>query len=342
MAASRMAPVTAVTGTFGDLLDALDLGVDRQSAVAELEALVAVPWDDRRGDPRLRSALTESGAPFEVSVKLGRQGAVALRYVVDTADHRYGLVANRDRYLRHACLTTGAPDATLGALLDCHLQRPGPSAAPRVPPARVMHGVEHAPGRRRASLYFPTSWWAPVELHDRVAALPGVPPPDCQDAHLLPGVSEQIEVVGYDFVDGQVGAAKSYRWLAVTDDAAFAAAAAHPHLEAATLLYRAFAGGVHAAARDRSGFLQLAGSEPVPKLFFFAHAWGWSTREGLGGLLRFLAGDLEIDLRPLLALRAAADAYDLSLTVGMVALGGSASDPTVTCYLWPALTGGER
>lgn len=336
MAASRMAPVTAVTDVYAELLDVLDIGADRHRAVAELTALVAEPWADHRDDPELGSTLTDSGAPFELSVKLGKQGRIALRYVVDTADHRSGLVGNRDRYLRHARDTTGAPEATLRELLDCHLDTRRKRATPADVPARVMHGVEHAPGRRRASLYFPTSWWTPTDLYDEVTGL-GVPAPACDGRELIPGASEQVEVVGYDFVDGRVTAAKTYRWLAVADgDDVAERAIACPDLEAAASLYCTFAQGVPAAAGERAGFLQLTGPDALPKLFFFPGPWGWSTPEGLGDLLGFLAGHLEVDLRPLLALRAAAGTHDLPLTLGLLAVGGPAHDPAVTCYFWPA------
>ena len=93
------------------------LDVDVARAGAELEGLVAGPWAAYEADPDgRRFALTESGAPFELSVKVAADGEMSIRYVVDVADHTRDLAGNAARYLQ-ASISTGpstrAPFLTL-------------------------------------------------------------------------------------------------------------------------------------------------------------------------------------------------------------------------------------
>jgi hypothetical protein len=326
MADGGTAEVATLTGAFADLVGAFGIRRDPAAAADELRRLVSAPWLDQSGSPRRRSLLTESGIPFEFSLKLDEQGELALRYVVDTADLRHGLLANRDRYLRYARTTTAAREEVLQALFRCHLD----GALADAPP-RVMHGVGFAGnGQRRASLYFPTTWLPPEELARRMA--PQVP---AMSPAVPPG-TDRVEVVGYDFTAGELVRCKTYAWLPVAR--AMTAAGDHPDLRSAAVVCEAFASWVPPQSREHALFLQrtVGEGDAREKLFFFSRPWGWSTPVGLARMLGLLDQRFELHLRPLLLFRSILSHHGLRFTLGLVAIGGDDHHPSVTFYFWPA------
>ncbi|GAA4993721.1 hypothetical protein [Actinopolymorpha pittospori] len=314
------ARVDDLLAAFGELLVELDIDNDPTEPVAELGRLLARPWSDHRRDPAAcRSALTRSGAPFELSLKLDMGGDPSLRYVVDTADHALDLSGNLERYLDAARMTTGQPDGVLRQLLDCHLHDVPPGTK-----GTVMHGVGRAGGgRRRSSLYVPASWLVADDLEKR---LPGPVP--------LP---RPAEVVGYDFGAGGLTCWKTYHWLSVEPGRVLAD---HPdplrNLTYAGQVYDRFSAAVPDSARGMSTFLQrkVDGNGTQDKLFFFAGPWGWAGPDGLADLLAFLSGVVAVDLGPLRLVSALTRRHQVNLHLGLLAVGGETS-PSVTFYLWP-------
>ncbi len=315
-----IARVENVAAAFGELLAEFDLTDDVDKSVAELLVLLTAPWAAfRAGSLRRVSALTQSGAPFELSVKLDGHGGVSLRYVVDVADHTLDLLGNVDRYLTAARSTTGLSNDALHKLFAAHLDAVPPST-----PGTVMHGVGLASaGRRRSSLYFPASWLSPEEL---VRRLPRPMP-----------APNSAQVVGYDVEARDIAAWKTYHWLPVEPGTLLADhAEPEQQLPYAGMVYDRFAAGVPVAARGTSTFLQRKddGRGRHDKLFFFSRPWGWADAAGLARLLRFLAESVAVDLGPLLPVSAAARRYDLPVQLGLVAVGGTGS-PSLTFYFWP-------
>ena len=204
-----MTPGAADIGQLvGQLLAELDLRAKPAAAgpADELSELLAIPWRDWELDPTRRSSLTESGAPFELSVKLDGGQGISLRYVVDVADRRLDLSANAATYLT-AVERTGQTAAA--ALFDRYL-----ASTPVGAPARVMVGVGFAGGgRRRATVYFPASW-LPVGTLGEMLPDGALGAAETEQAIVDPAV----EVIGYDVVDGRLATCKTYRWLAVGPD----------------------------------------------------------------------------------------------------------------------------
>jgi len=307
-----------VVALFEDVLTGLQGDVDLELAKSELVGLIQRPWADfcSGGRPG-RSALTESGAPFELSVKVAADGDVSVRYVVDVADPTLDVRDNEDRYLEAARRVTGQPARVLGQLFACHLDDAAPGT-----PATVMHGVGWASGRRRRStLYFPTSWLSPDELANRLP-----------EPVVLAG---RAEVVGYDFDEGGLASWKTYQWFSVeatplTDESGFAAS----HTAAA--IHERFAPELSSRMRAKSTFLQRSRSiaaAPVHSLFFFARPWGFAAAGGMTQLLRLLT-PLGWDLGALHVVAAASRRHELPLQVGLVAASGDGR--SVTFYFWPA------
>lgn len=287
------------------LLAELGLRADRTDEADELRMLVAAPWEAYRAG-RGRSALTSSGAPFELSIELDPAGVTALRYVVDVADPGLGLVDNGDHYRRMANAITGTDTDDL---FDRYLRCVSPTQ-----PARIMHGVGFT-GRdgRRATLYFPTPWLGPDQVAD-----------------LLPDdvtVSGRVEVVGHDYVNGNATRWKTYQWHPAGDTAGLDGPGP------AVRLHDEFIPALLAADRNKTLLLQR--SSTGPKLFFFAEPWGWQTPDGMAALFRFLQSAVILDLAPLKTLGAATERHDVRLTLGLLAVGGDDVRPTVTLYFWP-------
>lgn len=311
MTVSARAMGEALVGLVADLLVELGIRARPDSETAELRALLTTAWSNHLACPDAGSSLTSSGAPFEVSIKLDAGDQLALRYVVDTADHRCDLAGNRGRYLDHARAISGAPDLA-DELVQRHLDGVAPGE-----PARVMHGVGFAArDQRRATLYFPTSRLSPDELGSRLVG-----------DH--PTVTGPVEVVGYDLAGGRISRCKTYQWLPLD-----ALAATDADLGPAAALHRTFSEQVPTACHDRALFLQLArtGDATAAKVFFFCQPWGWQHPEGLLRLLSFLRATFGLDLAPLRLLRTVAGRHGVRLTVGLLAVGAG---PTVTFYFWP-------
>ena len=309
----------SVIAVFGDLLATLGIDVDVARATAELAQLLKDPWAGYCHNPlQHRSALTESGAPFELSLKIEVDGGLSLRYVVDVADPALDLVGNIERYLDAARLITGQTDEVLRRLFNCHLG--GALAGTR---ATVMHGVGWlSAGRRRGTLYFPAGWLAPDALAQR---LPG--PLE------LPG---RAQVVGYDFDADGLASWKTYHWLRPDP--------ARPLSErfdlgrlpsAACVIHDRFAADVPEGAREKSTFLQLRREVDAvhARLFFFALPWGWGSTRSMVGLLALLRS-FGLDLRPLRAVADCMRRHGLSAHVGLVSVGGY-DITSVTFYFWP-------
>lgn len=309
---------------FGDSSRADEIRTD----VSGLLDLIAPTGLGNRG----RSFLTRSGAPFELSVKTRVRAAADLRWVVDVADHDLGLAANRDRYLDAFTSVSAATTDVTSTLLDVGL-----CGAPADVPPRVMIGVGHATTGRRTTLYLPTIWWDPKELRARLrAADPGLPMPEVHGASWLPGTPDRVEVTGWDFNHGSPTIAKTYRWLRVGPNTSAACRAAGAPLGAATTVIERFGEAVPGRARDRAGFLQLTGGDASTsaKLFLFSQAWGWSAPDGMLALLRVTA-DLGVDLGPLQVVRTACVRHEVTMELGLLAVGGPADDAVITWYFWP-------
>jgi hypothetical protein len=308
----------AVVGFFEDVLVGLQVDVDLDLATWELGDLLQGPWAGYCSGRRPRgSALTDSGAPFELSVKLTAGGSVSVRYVVDVADVTLDVGDNQDRYLDAARRVTGQPAHVLRQLFSCHLEDAAPGT-----PATVMHGVGWASGgRRRSTLYFPTSWLTPTELADR-----------------LPGpvsFADRTEVVGYDFGDAGLSSWKTYHWFPVGAtplqyEPGFAAS------RTAAAIHDRFGARLAPGVQATSTFLQRrtpTAAAPTAALFFFARPWGFAIEVGMPELLGLLAS-LGWDLRTLRIVAAASRQHELPLHIGLVA--ASTDDRSLTFYFWPS------
>jgi hypothetical protein len=313
-----------IVAVFGDLARSLGVREDAAVEAAELRSLLDTPWSAHRSDQRAASPLSESGAPFEISLQVLESGERVLRYVVDVADRSRDLAGNLVRYLEQARAITAAPESVLRDLFDRHL-----GGAPSGTPGRMMHGVGlAASGRRRATLYFPTDWMTMRELAERAPH----PAEAVSRVHRISGAAlpEAIAVVGYELEDGRVTRSKSYSWISelprrLVDH--------WPDLAPAALLHAEFGPSVAAEQRRRSMLLQLSGDRA--KLQFFSRAFGWCDDDGLGGLLGFLSGRFESDLRPLLVVRDVMVRHQMAMMLGLVAVGGGARRPALTFYFWP-------
>jgi hypothetical protein len=309
----------AVIAVFGDLLAALGIDVDVARATAELGQLLEDPWAGYCHNPlQHRSALTESGAPFELSLKLGGDGSLSLRYVVDVGDPAVDLVGNAERYLDAARLITGQSDEVLRRLFDCHL---GDALAGTR--ATVMHGVGWmSAGRRRSTLYFPAGWLAPDALAQRL--------PEPME---IPG---RAQVVGYDFDADGLASWKTYHWLRVDPTRPLAERLDLGRLpNAARVIHDRFAADVPEGARETSTFLQWRRDVNAVhgRLFFFALPWGWGSTRSMADLLALLRS-FDLDLRPLRAVADCMRRHGLSVHVGLVSVGGC-DITSVTFYFWP-------
>ncbi|HEY5783801.1 MAG TPA: hypothetical protein VIT65_03400 [Microlunatus sp.] len=299
------------------VLEALALAVDRERAVTELAGWLAEPWTRHLADPSGHcSSLTESGAPFELSVKLaGTGGRPSVRYVVDVADPRSDLRANADTYRRTAEQATGQPADVLGRLFRIHLADAPPGTL-----ANVMIGVGWADGdRRRSTLYLPAGWLTPAELDDRL------PEPT--------GLAEPAQVVGYDFSDRALDCWKTYHWYPVGGPVDRGAG---EHLSPYAMEVRdRFAGRVAPQARERTTFRQrrFGPARVDDKLFLFTRGWDLIEPTAFRALLGCLGG-MGLDLAPLRTVAALSREVGLPLHVGLVAVGG-VDGPSATFYFWP-------
>jgi hypothetical protein len=324
----ELAPVKV----FNDVVRALGVLEDASLPAEELRLLLSQSWLAFKEDPDVCSPLTESGAPFELSLQVDGTHDAVVRYVVDTANRRNTLAGNRDHYFQQALIATRAPVTELQALFDQHL-----TGAPPDTPARMMHGVGLARGgKRRGSLYFPTNWMSAGELERRM----GPQLSAVRRAHVALGLSraERIEVAGYDFVESTRVRWKTYSWMPAVDGASYSGLVElHPSLFPAGLIYDAFHSAVEPRHRDRSVFLQISGGidDLQGKLFFFSRQWGWFDGEGLAQLLGFLDQSFDLNFEPILKLRDAAIAHNFSLMLGLIAIGGDQRSPSVTFYFWP-------
>ena len=164
------AHVDDVVGTFHDLC--AGFGLDGLSdTTTQLRTLVSPSWNRFSSDTVAnRSALTETGAPFEISIKIDGHGDVSLRYVVDTADQSLDITGNVESYIAAAQLTSGQPEEPLRQLFATHLGDCAPNTLPT-----VMHGVGLASGgRRRSSIYFPAGWLDTCASGDAFRSPPGL------------------------------------------------------------------------------------------------------------------------------------------------------------------------
>src|SRR6188508_1226745 len=124
------ADVNDVIATFHDLCAGLGLNGPLDAA-AQLRTLLSPSWNRFCSDPVVnRSALTEGGAPFEMSIELNGHGDVSLRYVVDTADHSVDIAGNIETYISAARLTSGLPDRRLRRLFATQLGDCAPDTLP--------------------------------------------------------------------------------------------------------------------------------------------------------------------------------------------------------------------
>lgn len=308
-------PVGVLAGVIGGL----GLDVDTARACAELEALLGRPWADHvRGARVSGSSLTESGAPFELSVKIA-DDEVSVRYVVDVADPAAALQANRGRYLAAAEKTLGQPAGVVSRLLSTHLDD-----APDGTLANVMIGVGWASGdRRRSTLYVPAGWVAADVLEHR---LPGPT-----------GLSEPAQVVGYDVEEGSLSRWKTYHWFTVDPDVRLASQPGHDGMSPLAVdVCDHFAKGVPAPLRERAAFRQrrFGAGATADRLFLFTRPWGLAEGPALSTLLSHLAG-AGLDLAPLRVVARAGRDHDLPLHLGLVSAGGGESDPSATFYFWP-------
>jgi len=314
------AHVNDVVATFHDLCVAFGAD-DPTEATAQFRTLITPSWNRYRSDTRAhRSALTETGAPVEISIKIDGRRGVSLRYVVDTADHSLDIIGNIETYVAAAQLVSGQPEGPLRRLFGTHLDGCAPNTLPT-----MMHGVGLAPGgRRRSSLYLPAGWLDADQLMRRLPRPMTLP--------------RRAEVVGYDFSAGGLTRWKTYHWLPVDPRRPMAdRSEIDDQLPHAAAVYDHFARSVPGQVRGTATFLQqsidVAGRHQ--KIFFFSRSWGWASPTGLGLLLGFLSATLEIDLiTPLQRVRSATRQHCLALHLGLVAIGGGTS-PSLTFYFWP-------
>ena len=314
------AHVYDVIATFHDLCAGFGL-TSPSDVTAQFQTLVSPSWNRYRSDTRAhRSALTETGAPVEMSIKIDGTGGVSLRYVVDTADHSLDIAGNVETYIAAAQLVSGQPEGPLRRLFGTHLDGCAPNTLPT-----VMHGVGLASGGRwRGSLYFPAGWLDTDELEQRVTHPTTLP--------------RRAEVVGYDFSAGGLIRWKTYHWLPVDPRRPMAdRSEIEGQLPHAAAVYDHFASAVPGQVRGTATFLQQSIDEAGrhQKIFFFTRPWGWASPTGLGLLLGFLSATLEIDLRtPLRLVRSVTRHHGLAVHLGLVAIGGCTT-PSLTLYFWP-------
>lgn len=299
----------------------LDVDVDR--ACSELDGWMADPWATHLRSPGRRgSSLTESGAPFELSVKVAADGDLSIRYVVDVADPDVDLAANTQRYLDAAGRATGQPDTLLRRLVDSHLHDAPPGTL-----ANVMLGVGWASGnRRRSTIYLPAGWVDKDEIDRR---LPGPT-----------GLRQGAQVVGYDFDDRALTCWKTYHWFPVDPDAPLAARIPEEVLPTlAVEVHDHFVAAVPEAMRERATFRQrrFGPGPPQDRLFLFTRPWGLTDGPALRDLLALLGG-VGLDLAPLRAVAAAGRDHALPMQLGLVSVGGS-DVPSATFYFWPRAGG---
>jgi len=305
-------------------------------AVAEgvLQA-IREPIEQFHRYPNWPCALNDSGLPVELSLKLDEPGSVALRCVVDVTDHHFGPAGNWQRYIDQSiacagCRTMAQADA-VWALCRIHLD----GVPPRFP-SRLVHGLGYAgPDRVRGSLYFRTGWLTPERLAGRLPEQL-VLADELRSRYACP-VPERIEVMGYDFTAGELQRSKLYTWLPVRPEVPFpAAAGTNPDLAAAGELFTRHAHAVPLPAREHAVFLQSSrGADVRQRLFFFAAPWGWTTPEGLRGLMGMLATYYGVDLEPLVRFREVLTGHEVRVRLSMVAVGGSPEHASVTFYFLP-------
>jgi hypothetical protein len=287
-------------------------------------------------------ALNDSGLPVELSLKLDTPGSPALRCVVDVTDHHFGPAGNWQRYLDQSIAITGcrtmAQADAVWALCRTHLD----GVPPRFP-SRLVHGLGYGgPDRVRGSLYFRTGWLAPERLAGRLPEQLALAS-ELRSRYACP-VPERIEVMGYDFTAGELQRSKLYTWLPVHPEVSFSTVAGtNPDLAAAGQLFTRHAHAVPPPARGHAVFLQWSrGADFRQRLFFFAAPWGWTTPEGLKGLLGMLDAYHGVDLEPLVRFREVLTRHEVRMRLSMVAVGGSPERASVTFYFLPTASPTQR
>lgn len=312
-------PATEPAAVLRAVIGRTGVDVDAERACAELDRWVAGPWAAYRQDPASRrSALTESGAPFELSVKVAADGSLSVRYVVDVADPGDDLSGNSERYLEAATQATGQSQDTLRRLFDTHLHDAPPGTRPN-----VMVGVGWASReRRRSTVYLPAGW---VDGGDLDGRLPGPT-----------GLAQAAQVVGYDFDDTRLTCWKTYHWFPVDPGTPLATRAAGSDLPAlAVAVHDRFAARIPERQRGHATFRQrrFQRGSLEDRLFLFTRPWGLAEGPALRSLLALLAR-AGLDLAVLRTVAVAGRDHDLPMHVGLVSLGG-ATVPSATFYFWP-------
>lgn len=314
----------------------LGLRDDPESVGRDLHGLTEETLRLYEAYPLWPSALTDSGAPIELSIRLAASGEVALRCVFDVVDHRVTWAENWARILRYGARVAGGDSAPIAVWELC---RSHSSGIPAHIPSKVIHGVAYGrEGRRRGSLYFRTGWMPPdVLLAKFPAEIEGV---NRLEEKYRCRVDPHVEVMGYDLEPGRSRRFKSYRWVGLDAGSPYRELVGdHPDLGVATATFDAFRNYVPAAEHHRCLFLQTSvdGGRARQRLFFFARAWGWTRAEEVDRLLGILQSDLGLDLDPLFLLARAARAEGLPLKPAMLAVGLEDGVPSATIYLWPAV-----
>lgn len=332
MTANRDDYARNLAAAVGELSTAFGLVDDPAPVASQVLELAGPPLRLFCEHARWPSALTTSGVPFELSLKLDPVAGPSVRCVVDTSDHRHDVGGNWGAYLRDAALVAGGAehdaDAAIWRLCQRHL-----SGVPAGFASRMMLGLGYGDrGRRRGTLYFRARWLTPDRLLARLPATASRLVPACGD-----GLGA-VEVVGYDFVAGALVRTKVYCWDPVRQDGELAdLAAARPELVSAAEVAGACPPEARPAPAAQALFRQVAGDGDGDRhrLFFFCSAWGWDDAAGTAGLLGVLQARLGLDLSPLRVLYQTLAARDLQLALGMLSVAGPLGAPSVTFYLWP-------
>jgi hypothetical protein len=314
---------TQPAAVLGAVLATTGLDVDTDRACAELNSWMTDRWPAYLRDPGgRRSSLTESGAPFELSVKVAAGGGLSIRYVVDVADPTVDLAGNVDRYLDAAARATGQSEDLLRRLFASHLHDAPPGTL-----ANVMVGIGWGSGnRRRSTLYLPAGWIDGDEIDER---LPGPT-----------GLDQAAQVVGYDFVEGALACWKTYHWFPVDPGAPLAARPTETGLPIlAVEVHDQFAAGVPEALRERATLRQrrFGPDTTEDRLFLFTRPWGLADGPAVQALLALLAG-AGLDLAAVRAVAQAGRDHALPMHVGLVSVGG-VDVQSATFYFWPQAQG---
>ncbi|MBB3733788.1 prenyltransferase/squalene oxidase repeat-containing protein [Nonomuraea dietziae] len=301
----------------------------------ELLDLLTEPTKWYASHPNWPSAMTVTGPPLEMSLRLDWSRSPSLRFVADVTDHRFGLVENWPRYLRYCAAVIGGEQADTLAWRLCRMHLDGVPSQYR---SRMLHGIGYGSGpSRRGTVYF----------RNRMP-LTGAPPHP-EEAPFLEELvidaraagSTQAELLGYDFSNGEVTRSKMFCPLTRAQSSALVESIDRddPRLGAARVVADTFG----PQARDASLFtaLQISAQNGTVgrKLYFPCAPWQWSSAQGFLDLVSFLER-LGVDLHPLAVLLDHLNADGLAVSAGFLAVSGPISSPSVTFYFSPdALSG---